>query len=186
MRKLIPLSRPAELIAPDEQWRWVVGYEQLYSVSSYGRVMGKRRIRVSQVDRGGYPRMMLSKVGMQKLAYVHRLVAQAFIEQPNGCEVVNHKDGNKLNCHVGNLEWCTDSYNCRHARALGLTPNIRGADHPHAKLTEAEVREFISIFRKGVKMRLYADRYGVDPETLRDIIAGRTWRHISRKREDAA
>ena len=103
----------------EEEWRPVKGYEGLYEVSNMGRVKSFHRhqiiIRKQRVDHSGYMRVCLNKDGTCNTKLVHRLVAIAFIQNPNNYEIVNHKDGNKKNNAVDNLEWCTQSYNIKHA-----------------------------------------------------------------------
>ena len=101
-----------------EEWRDVVGYEGLYQVSSEGRIKslhyfgGNRQVIMSQNTRkDGYKCVGLSKNGIAKTNMVHRIVAEAFIENPDNLEMVNHKDEDKGNNRVENLEWCTRSYN---------------------------------------------------------------------------
>lgn len=106
----------------EEIWRPVVGYEGLYEVSSYGRVRSldrydsRNQFREGKIlknrDNGnGYLLCGLSKNGIVKNKYIHRLVAEAFIERPDGLYEVNHKDENKKNNIVDNLEWCDRKYN---------------------------------------------------------------------------
>lgn len=108
----------------EEEWRPVKGYEGLYEVSNMGRVRslyyGKSRILKQGVDCHGYMHVCLSKDGTCNTKRVHRLVATAFIQNPDNYECVNHKDGNKKNNTVDNLEWCTISYNTKHAYHNGL------------------------------------------------------------------
>lgn len=103
-----------------EIWKDVVGYEGLYQVSNTGlikRLAGScptahtDRI-VKATDNGtGYWKIALCKNNIQRQYLVHRIVAQAFIPNPNNYDFVNHKDENKKNNNVDNLEWCTKSYN---------------------------------------------------------------------------
>ena len=73
------------------------------------------------LDNGkGYLRVKLSKNNKPKRVMLHRIIAEAFIENPNNYKTVNHKDGNKLNNSIENLEWCTQSENCIHAIKNGL------------------------------------------------------------------
>ena len=101
-----------------EEWRDIKGYEGLYQVSNKGRVKSlgnnktkKEKILSLKPSNNGYIRVYLCKNGKQKPFSVHRLVAQAFLLNPNNLPVVNHKDENKLNNNVENLEWCTVAYN---------------------------------------------------------------------------
>ena len=98
-----------------EYWKPVVGYEGLYEVSNWGRVkslkFGKERILKQNQCMNGYYYVGLSKNGILKRYSVHRLVAEAFIPNLDNLPQVNHKDENKLNNVVSNLEWCTYKYN---------------------------------------------------------------------------
>lgn len=99
----------------DEVWRDIIGYEGLYQVSDCGRVKsfynGKERLLSAGKDKDGYLQVKLYKDGKMKSCYVHRLVAQAFIPNPNGLSQVNHKDEIKTNNFETNLEWCSCKYN---------------------------------------------------------------------------
>ena len=98
----------------EEEWRPVKGYEGLYEVSNMGRVKSLHASQEIILKQGEYPNgymgANLSKDGTANMKLVHRLVAIAFIQNPNNYEEVNHKDGNKKNNTVDNLEWCTRSY----------------------------------------------------------------------------
>ena len=105
----------------NEEWRDVVGYEGLYQVSSEGRVKSlkrkgrrKERILKHQIDRNGYLRLNLCAGGKSRLLFVHRLVCQAFHENPDNNPCVNHIDENKTNNAARNLEWCTYEENNNH------------------------------------------------------------------------
>lgn len=111
---------------PNEEWRDVIGYEGLYQVSNFGRVKrlefkvirnnGRKQIWntkiLSQSPRNEYLRVRLLVNGRKVFKVVHRLVAIAFLENPNHYKEVNHKDENKYNNFADNLEWCDRSYNC--------------------------------------------------------------------------
>ena len=111
----------------EEIWKDVVGYESLYQVSNLGNVksmkyayINKIRILTFHYNKKGYRRVHLTKNKIDKYLSVHRLVAEAFIPNPNNYPQVNHKDGNKLNNSVDNLEWCTNEYNFQHALRFSL------------------------------------------------------------------
>ena len=98
----------------DEIWKDKKDYEGHYQVSNLGRVKSikfGKEIILKQKIRGGYYSVGLSKNGIVKTYYVHRLVAEAFIDNPNNYKEVNHKDECKSNNIVSNLEWCDAKYN---------------------------------------------------------------------------
>lgn len=122
----------ARLDEQQEEWRDIKGYEGIYQVSNMGRVkslphrhknrcsyyMTKERIlsmRVCGTQRE-YLAVMLCVDNIHKQFKIHRLVAEAFIPNPNNYKEINHKDENKANNNVENLEWCTRSYNVNYGR----------------------------------------------------------------------
>lgn len=116
-----------------EIWKDVVGYEGLYKISSLGRVysmprfgydsMGRRKTRAGHVmkirigTQTGYPMVNLTKDGASQPKNIHRLIAEAFIPNPNHLPCVNHKDENRSNSILSNLEWCTYKYNNNYGKA---------------------------------------------------------------------
>jgi hypothetical protein len=111
-----------------EVFKDIKGYEGLYQVSNLGNIKSldrevgkdkKRKIKgqnLKQMNRkDGYLTVDLQKEGKRKMSAVHRLVAEAFMEKPENCDIVNHKDLNKHNNNVENLEWTTLSGNSKHA-----------------------------------------------------------------------
>lgn len=104
----------------DEIWKPVAGFEGLYEVSNTGRVKSLKRLHTKErilsqwLNHRGYARVTLWKENRQTKHSVHRLVADAFIPNPYGKPQVNHKDENKQNNAVENLEWCTqlENHNC--------------------------------------------------------------------------
>ena len=117
-----------------EVWKPIKDYEEFYEVSNYGRIRSKDRIKKvpfgrSGIQKGkviklqlnsrGYVRVVLSNQFGKKAFLVHRLVAAAFIENPNGLPVINHKDFNPLNNNADNLEWTTPLGNTRYSLDRG-------------------------------------------------------------------
>lgn len=96
----------------EEIWKDIPGFEDGYMISNLGRVYSKytKKIRKTQFARG-YEGITLKRDGKQHCLFVHRLVAETFIPNPNNLPIVNHKDENPMNNCVDNLEWCTYSYN---------------------------------------------------------------------------
>ena len=103
-----------------ETWKDISGFEGIYQVSNRGNVRRNGRIKSQAIDHGGYCTVSLSVQSKQRTMSVHRIVATAFIPNPDGKRTVNHKDGNKLNNSVENLEWATHSENIVHANKTGL------------------------------------------------------------------
>ena len=110
-----------------EEWMPVVGYEGLYEVSNHGRVRSLKRnttsgkiLRGSARKNNGYVSLVLFKCGKGQGKLVHRLVAEAFISNPECKPDVNHIDGNKQNNRAENLVWCTPSENQQHSLTIGL------------------------------------------------------------------
>ena len=104
----------------NENWRDVVGYEGLYKVSNLGNVKNclSGRILKSSNDKDGYKLINFRKNGVYKTYKVHRIVAQAFIPNPQNLPFVNHKDENKANNRVSNLEFCTNYYNIHYGTCI--------------------------------------------------------------------
>lgn len=102
----------------NEIWKDIEGYEGLYQISSLGRVKSlgndktkKEKILKQDKNKNGYFKVNLWKNNKTKTCQVHRLVAHAFIENPNKLPIINHKDENPSNNMASNLEWCTQKYN---------------------------------------------------------------------------
>lgn len=102
-----------------ELWKPVKDYENFYMISNYGNIKNvktNKKLKAA-IDKDGYFRVHLSKNGKGKMKYIHRLVAEAFIPNLNNDIHVNHKDENKQNNNVDNLEWCSVKYNCYYSKA---------------------------------------------------------------------
>lgn len=121
----------------NKMWKTIKAFP-LYEVSLVGEIRNKRTKRhlKTRVLRS-YESVGLieEETGIQRTAFVHRCVASAFLDNPNNLPTINHKDGNKLNNHVDNLEWCTYSQNLIHAYATGLKkPSINPNKRPVRQL----------------------------------------------------
>lgn len=130
----------------DGNWKDVIGFEGLYQVSSDGRVRSLPRLKIcgfngkQSVQKGrilkpgytndGYPFVNLVKDGKSKPHYIHRLVAQAFIPNPNNYPIINHKDENPGNNNYKNLEWCTQEYNINYGTAIERISKALRANNP--------------------------------------------------------
>lgn len=108
-----------------EIWKDIKGYEGKYQVSNWGNVRslnynktGQPRVMAGNINRNGYKSQMLRKGNRRKLISIHRLVAQAFIPNPNNYPCVNHKNEIKTDNRVENLEWCTYEYNTNYGGCI--------------------------------------------------------------------
>lgn len=114
----------------NEIWKDIPQYEGLYQVSNYGRVknVNTGKIKAQSIAGNGYQRVHLYKCGKDRNEYVHRLVAMAFIPNPDNLPQVNHKDEDKANNIVDNLEWCSAKYNMNY----GSLPTSLSLNYPKA------------------------------------------------------
>ena len=110
-----------------EEWKNIIGYEGLYEVSNKGNVRNVRRNTLLKLSKNkyGYIQVYLYKNGIRKGFKVHRLVAQAFILNPDNLPQVNHRDENPGNNNVDNLEWCTHKYNVNYGHRTENAINTR-------------------------------------------------------------
>ena len=170
----------------DEQWA-TVDYDSRYQVSNYGQVRGPRRLlkwripnRLTMPLNSTYPSVLLCKGAAQKTFPVHILVARHFIGPcPEGMEV-NHKDRNRHNPRADNLEYLTPSQNVQHSYDNGRE-SLKGERNPAAKLTESDVKEIRSIYRRGVKglgQVALAHRFGVTQSAIWRILQGLVWKEV--------
>lgn len=173
-----------------EVWKDVVGYEDVYQVSNRGRVMRVasgmgatpgRILKPAWAGRG-YLIVTLCRDGKGKRVYVHRLVLEAHVgPAPSPAHEGNHKNGDKTDNQVENLEWVTASENQLHAcRILGKkNPGLKGEAHGSAKLTEEDVKEIRRLYATGDHTKAGLGRmFGVSDVTIGHIIRRKTWRHI--------
>lgn len=160
-----------------EEWRPVVGLEELYEVSNLGRVRNCcGYIMKLRENRGGYLQVNLSDDYSRSYPVVHRLVARAFIPNPKKSPQVNHIDGDRKNNRVDNLEWCTHGENMRRAFKLG-NKNQKGSKNNGSKLTEEIVIE-IREKTKSMTQSAIAKEYGLSTGNVSLIVNRKTWTHI--------
>lgn len=116
----------------EEEWELVKDFEDIYQVSSFGKVMNglTNKILKQQIDKNGYKTVTLSANGEKYAKRVHRLVAEAFIEGDHTGMDVNHIDGNKLNNRLSNLEFCTRKENINHALKYDLSKTNNFGKNP--------------------------------------------------------
>ena len=182
-QKRINPKESSEIVdLPGEEWKWIHSYEGLYQISTKGRVKsfisGKATLlKTSEHNR--YIRVMLFKDGEPKRGLVHRLVAEAFIPNPENKPQVDHIDSNKTNNCVENLRWATGSENTLYAIEAGVVKI--GADKSGAKLTEEDVKYIRAHYIPGhteFGQNALARKLGVTRHTICQVLDGKTWKHV--------
>lgn len=181
-----------EIIEPinGEIWADCVGYEGIYKVSNFGRIISLERIIVVnggkcggsfrkglklmkyKVGTTGYYTLNLCKNGIPKDTLVHRIVAMAFIKNDNNYPYINHKNFNRIDNRVENLEWCTQKMNIHHAIDAGKIPICYGENTSSNKLTEKEVLE---ILKASGPFNEIAKKYGISRGNVGYIKTGKSW-----------
>jgi hypothetical protein len=160
------VSNDGKVKSPDQ--KWALGRERQLKTFK-GRTLIHRLLH-------GYPTVSIRIGDKRKHLSVHRLVAQAFLPNPNNYRCVNHKDGNKQNNHVDNLEWCTHAGNLLHAYKTGLQP--RGSKKFSAKLDEFQVLVIKTLFND-LSLVQIAKYFKVSEKTIEAIKNNRKWVHIN-------
>lgn len=165
----------------EEIWKEINDFPN-YKVSNTGKISsnrsGKTIILKGGIDRGGYQIVVLSNDTGKHTKKVHRLVAICYLNNPENLPEVNHKDGVKTNNSVDNLEWCTSSYNKKHAYLNGLVSNV-GILNNNSKLTENNVLEIRELLKNKISQSKISILFGVSRGTIGDIHLRRIWKHIN-------
>ncbi len=172
-----------------EIWKDIPGYEKMYQASNLGNIRSldrcvngnKNKFRLYpgtiliQQNRGKYVGVSLCKNKKCKSLLVHRLIAQTFITNVENKSQVNHKDGNKQNNNVNNLEWVTPSENDKHAFKIGLK-NQKGENNNLSKLTNEAVRVIKnSITLTNIEL---ANIFNISKPAISMIRTGKRWNFI--------
>lgn len=181
-----------------EVWKDIKGYEGIYQASNFGRIKSLERIWYSGRNRcikktkpeqimkyrlaknTGYCLLKFVKDGNEKHFFVHRLIAETFIPNPNNLPEVNHKDGNKENNCMDNLEWVTSKDNIKHADKTGLR-NISGSDNWQAKFSKEDIKFVRENYKPRDKVfgrKALAKRFGCNISVVSNIIAKKTYKNI--------
>ncbi len=176
------MNKDGVALLPREEILPIIGYEGLYSITSFGRVWSHLRYRKykniqrkcggkflkSGLNKDGYLHVILYKNNKQKTHTIHRLVAIAFIPNPDNLPEVNHKDGVKINCRKDNLEWCTKEENEYHAMENGLKPKESSIYYGVFYYKDLEHRKKPWVARTTVnKKRIHIGCYKTEIEAAR-------------------
>lgn len=144
-----------------EEWRDVKGYEGLYKISSYGRVLSVKRPKTLggfmrySIPKNGYKQTTFCKDGIKKTFMLHRLVAENFLENPYDLPEVNHKDEDKANNCVWNLEFCTRKYNNNYGTKIQRS--VKSHDYKKSAIKSALHHDYAKVGRKQSKKVLQID-----------------------------
>lgn len=192
-----------------ESWKDIKKYEGLYQISNLGRVKSlerfangkggrkrlvKERILKTKVHGHGYEAVAISKDGKKTTFSVHRLVAIAFIPNPEFKETVNHIDGVKTNNVLANLEWATHKENSRHAVSTGLKPasnpnkngRVQGEKNTSAKLNDEKVLFIRENSRRNggsLSVRELSNMFGVCTAVISAVSSFKIWKHVGGRNE---
>jgi len=159
-------------------------FEYLYEIDEYGVIYSLTHFRIVKpiLSNAGYFIVRLYRKGNCYAFLIHRLVALTFIPNDKNKKCVNHKDGNRLNNHVSNLEWSTHSENTQHALKSGISfkrkHEIFGEAHHNSKIREIDVPEIRKAYSEFGNVSVIARKFNVAVPTIRNIIIGNTWKHV--------
>ena len=159
----------------------IKGYEDCYQVTNDGQIISLERAvimqgysrqikaRLRKLNKGRYMMVCLTKGGSRETRLVHRLVAEAFIPNPNSLPCINHKDFNTHNNRVDNLEWCTYKDNTRHRYAN---------NHCGRVYTDEQIVEARRLDAGGLSRREIREKLGITTTSLQAILTGHSWKHL--------
>ena len=158
--------------------KYICGYEGRYTVDEdgavYSEISGKELSKVVMDSGYVYVHLFDGKNKNGKCLRLNRIVAQTFLPNPNGFEQVNHKNGNKKDNSVNNLEWCSPLQNMQHAVKTGLK-NHSGDKNPSAKLTWDQVHAIREEYKYNSNSRKIAAKYGITQVMVCKIARNECW-----------
>ncbi len=164
-----------------ETWKFINDFEGLYEVSDLGRVRNQKGhvLKPTSNNRGkGYLFVMLYRNGRQYNKKIHRLVAAAFIPNPDNKPTVNHNNGNTKDNTASNLSWMTMQEQSDHAIREGLLPV--GDRSYHARLSVEDIKTIIELRNLGKRQKEIAAQFEIARTTVSAICAGRIWKSITK------
>ena len=166
-----------------EEFRDIKGFEGKYKISNLGRVysINKRAcLKVKNLTNSGYYQVRLwdCNINNYRYKYLHRILAETFIPNPNNYRTVNHINGNKLDNRLSNLEWADDCKQQHEACLLGLKPTTKHV------LTNEEIIEVYSKYSKGQSIYSLAKEYGTRKQQITKLVRGERHKELFRQYRD--
>lgn len=194
----------------EEEWKDIKGYEGLYLISNYGKILSLYRFKengkggyyqytkklTKTMTTTGYEKIELTKDQKTKSIKVHRLVAKHFCPNPYNYNIVNHLDGNPLNNYYENLEWCRQVDNIQHAYDTNLRPTFeidkKSLEHLYINrnMSMADIGELFDVTAPTIKIKLdeydigkeVVTKYQIEPDWLKEQISiGRPNKDIAKE-----
>lgn len=163
-----------------------------WEINEYGKIRSvkTKEEKYTLVNKQGYYHTQFKKDGKVYCRKIHRLVGEIFLPEPPDwlnelClskwpfkPCLNHKDHNKLNNHVSNLEWCDINHNNQEAIKAGVVPPLQGSKNGRAILTEDLVHKICKDFESGMMPLGAVEKYGISKQQATKIRAGFQWKHV--------
>lgn len=191
MKKQIAKNMIVTSTYKKKKWYKIIvnGKKTLYDINKKGEVRNRETgLNINPSEATGYLKYVLYVNGKRICISIHRLLGCVFIPIPkslikNGYNqlslVINHKDGNKKNNVLSNLEWTTPKGNMEHALRTGLCDGYIGQNSRLSKITEKQAIEICELLSSGIKPREVANITGIDLRIIRHIFSHETWKKIS-------
>jgi NUMOD4 motif/HNH endonuclease len=172
-----------------EEWRTIPGLEGEYEASSLGRVRSLDRHVISKHGARIFKKGRILSPSLHRQGYLvfakkpgkfaHRLVARAFLANPDSLPQVNHINAIKSDNRPENLEWCTGGHNVRHSFALGLVPRHNGDTQKQSKLNSDAVRAIRVAYEQGIAtQKQLAQKYKISQAIISRVVRYELWKHV--------
>lgn len=174
-----------------EIWKDIPGYENMYQASSIGRIKSLAKIDASGhrrkekiikpgIDSDGYYNLHFCRNSIKKNIKAHRAIAFAFIPNPQNKPQINHKNFNKLDNRIENLEWVDCKTNIQYTHKMGMANSAKGEQCRHAKLNVNQVKEIRLLYKiNKLSFKKLAEMFKVNKQNIRFIINKETWKHVN-------